>query len=306
VSPDVRVTVVAGLGLDGVVALLDRSLELEYREAARASRAAIFRELPDVAWTLGGTPGMGPTVYRTHLAEADADARISELSAALELFGPVTWWAGPSAEPDNLADRLLAAGYHLDDDEAGMAADLAALVEDLPRPEALRITPVEQDDETLDDGRLDAWLEVNRRTWPWTEAKVEHRRDLYRSDDRRPRPWRHVVGWLDEQPVAAARVFVEDEVAMVHGIATIPEARRQGIGAAITAAALVDARARGCRVGVLQASSMGQGPYRRIGFRFVAPYARFVREPGGSEPLESAGGQEPQEAHDQRGNDAAA
>jgi GNAT superfamily N-acetyltransferase len=278
---------IAHLDRSAIVDLLDRSLEIECREAARGSRTAIFRDLADAAWTLGGTPGAGPTVYRTRLAAADADARIAELSAALELFGPVTWWAGPSAEPNDLGDRLVSAGYDLEDDEAGMAMDLASVAEDLPRPEDLRITQVEHEDGTLDDGRLEAWLEVNRRTWPWSAAKLEHRRQLYRRDERRPRPWRHAVAWLNDHAVAASRVFIDGEVAMVHGIATVPEARRQGIGSAITAAALADARDRGCRIGVLQASSMGQGPYRRVGFLFVGPYARFVREPGDREPRES-------------------
>jgi hypothetical protein len=83
---------------------------------------------------------------------------------------------------------------------------------------------------------------------------------------------------MDGAPVSASRVLVRDDVAMVHGVCTVPEARRQGSGSAVTLAALVAARDLGCRVGVLQASSMGQGPYRRLGFRFVAPYGRFVRE----------------------------
>jgi len=260
------------------VAVLDASLEVELRELARASRAPVFRELDDVAWAVGAVSG--PTVYRTRLTAAGASERIAELTAALELFGPVTWWAGPSATPDDLVDRLIEAGYHLEDDEVGMAADLEHLVGDLPRPDGLAIEDIERPDGALDDEALEAWLEVNRRTLVWPAEKLERRRHLYRADDRRPRPWRHYVAWLGGEPVAASRVLLSHGVAMVHGVCTVPEARRRGIGAAVTEAALVAASALGYRVGVLQASSMGQGPYRRLGFRFVAPYGRFVREPG--------------------------
>jgi GNAT superfamily N-acetyltransferase len=265
-----------------LVALLDASLEIELRELARASRGAVFRDLPDVSWAVGAVSG--PSVYRTRLDSAAAPGRIAELSDGLATFGPVTWWAGPSAEPAELPDLLVDAGYRLEDDEAGMAVDLHWLVEDLPRPDGLRIQDVERRDGSLDDDALEAWLEVNRRTLGWPDEKVVRRRALYRDDERRPRPWRHFIGRLDGAPVSASRVLVTDDVAMVHGVCTVPEARRQGSGSALTLAALVAARDLGCRVAVLQASSMGQGPYRRLGFRFVAPYGRFVREGAAAEP----------------------
>jgi ribosomal protein S18 acetylase RimI-like enzyme len=159
-----------------------------------------------------------------------------------------------------------------------MAVGLDRLVEDLPRPEALEVVEVERSDGILDPRFLEAWLAVNRETLAWPAEKVARRRGLYEGDDRRPRPWRHFVGLLDRRPVSASRVLVAGDVAMVHGVSTVPDARRRGIGSAVTLAALVAAREAGCRIGVLQASSMGQGPYRRLGFDYVAPYGRYVRD----------------------------
>ena len=270
-----------------VVALLDASLEVELRELGRAGGAA-FRDLPDVSWAVNAMPGA--SVYATRLTATDAPGRIAELTAALELFGPVTWWAGPTATPGNLSDLLLAAGYILEDDEAGMAADLDDVVTDLSRPDNLTIEEIggaEDGHGRLEEGALDAWLDVNRRAQGWSEGKVARRRALYREDDRRPRPWRHYLGRLGGESVSASRLLVSHGAAMIHGVATVPEARRQGIGSALTLAALRGGRALGCRIGVLQASSIGQGPYRRLGFRMVAPYLRFVREPAVPEPASS-------------------
>ena len=255
-------------------ALLDFSLEEELRELARAGTPE-WRDEDGVAWVWGAIPGA--IVYRTDLPAASADARIRDLTGSLNGRGlDVTWWARPEARPTDLRDRLVRHGFELTDDEAGMVADLDALIEDLPRPAGLQFEVFGQEDR-LDPAAVDAWLEVAGTTFVWLPERYDIRRALYHGDARRPRPWRHVVGWLDGRPVAMARVLLGDGLAMVHGVATVPDVRRRGIGSAVTVAALQQARVEGCRIGVLQASSMGQGPYARIGFRTIARYGRYER-----------------------------
>jgi predicted acetyltransferase len=55
-------------------------------------------------------------------------------------------------------------------------------------------------------------------------------------------------------------------VAGIFAVATIEAARGRGIGMAVTMAPLLDARACGYCVGVLQASEMGYPVYARMGF----------------------------------------
>jgi predicted acetyltransferase len=93
---------------------------------------------------------------------------------------------------------------------------------------------------------------------------------------------------------------------MIHGVATVPEARRRGIGTAVTLAALLAARRLGYRIAVLQASSIGQGPYARLGFRFVAGYGRFVRQPAVEGANESGGQATHREAAGSAGEEQAA
>jgi predicted acetyltransferase len=64
-------------------------------------------------------------------------------------------------------------------------------------------------------------------------------------------------------------------VAGVYVVTTAEEHRRQGIGAVLTEAALRAGQERGLRVGTLQASGLGAGVYRRLGFSTVAEYELF-------------------------------
>jgi len=71
---------------------------------------------------------------------------------------------------------------------------------------------------------------------------------------------------LHGEPVATAALTLAAGVAGLFAVATIEAARGRGIGTAVTMAPLLDARARGYCVGVLQASEMGYPVYARMGF----------------------------------------
>jgi GNAT superfamily N-acetyltransferase len=80
-------------------------------------------------------------------------------------------------------------------------------------------------------------------------------------------PYRSYVTYWEEKPVSTAGVFFGEEVAGIYTVATVPEARGKGFGAAVTLAPLLDARKMGYRVGTLQASQMGYPVYKRMGFK---------------------------------------
>jgi GNAT superfamily N-acetyltransferase len=69
--------------------------------------------------------------------------------------------------------------------------------------------------------------------------------------------------------VGTGTLVVTGEAAGVYGIGVIPRWRRQGIGAALTAAVLSAGARLGCRVAHLNPSESGGRTYRRLGFRDV-------------------------------------
>jgi GNAT superfamily N-acetyltransferase len=93
--------------------------------------------------------------------------------------------------------------------------------------------------------------------------------DMYRRIGLDDDTWRHFVGRIDGSAVACATTFFASGVVGLYFVCTSPDARRRGVGAAISRTALVDARDDGMRVGVLGSSPMGQRVYERLGFRTV-------------------------------------
>lgn len=65
-------------------------------------------------------------------------------------------------------------------------------------------------------------------------------------------------------------------VAGIYAVGTSEAARGKGIGTAITAVPLLDARAEGYHVATLQSSEMGFSVYERMGFREYCKLSRYL------------------------------
>lgn len=77
------------------------------------------------------------------------------------------------------------------------------------------------------------------------------------------------------QPVTASVLYLAAGVAGLQSVATLPQARGKGFGAAISLQPMLDARAEGYRVGTLQASGMGYPVYLRLGFQVFCEFEMY-------------------------------
>jgi ribosomal protein S18 acetylase RimI-like enzyme len=84
------------------------------------------------------------------------------------------------------------------------------------------------------------------------------------------------LAWLEGRPVSTVETSLQDGILCVFGVATVPDARRVGIGAAITAYGVRD-RAAETDLAFLQSSEMGHGVYERLGFRDVSTWEVWAR-----------------------------
>jgi ribosomal protein S18 acetylase RimI-like enzyme len=179
-----------------------------------------------------------------------------------------TWWLEPKLKLAPWMEALGPSGFAYADDTPGMARDLSALPRDSQHPSQAIIRQV-QDLETLSEWTHTFILgyqlpaEVEK---PFYELLVSFGFEL---------PFRHYIGYLYGKPVATSTLFLGAGVAGLYNIATIPEARGQGIGAALTLHPLHQALNLGYRIGVLQSSEMGYRVYQRLGFQTVCKIDHF-------------------------------
>ncbi|GCE26568.1 hypothetical protein KDA_20520 [Dictyobacter alpinus] len=223
----------------------------------------------EVQWTIGGAPiGYHNCVVRARLTAETADEAIVASARRFQAYNvPGTWHVGPSMQPEDLGTRLLAHGFSDGGEEPGMAADLLNINEQISFPAELAITRVGNEEE------LQVWTQTLAAGFGEGEIETNWVGAMYGKigfDEQGA--WHHYLGQLNGKPVATTSMFLAAGVAGIYFVFTLPQARRKGVGAAITLAALQDARNRGYRVGVLGASMMGYAVYQRLGFQ---EYCRF-------------------------------
>ena len=201
------------------------------------------------------------SVMDARLVPEQTDAAIqSIISDARARNVPILWWISPSTRPADLAKRLENNGFTFDETSPGMAVDLEKLNQTTPQPTGFSIQLAQGDAAwrqwSIVMGQGFGAATVNELSvHAWCSLLAQH-----------PQIMLAYTGWLDNQPVSAALLFLAAGVAGIYCVATIPEARRKGIGTFTTLHPLIQARSMGYRIGVLQSSEMGLGVYRGLGF----------------------------------------
>ncbi|HET6573899.1 MAG TPA: GNAT family N-acetyltransferase [Fimbriiglobus sp.] len=84
----------------------------------------------------------------------------------------------------------------------------------------------------------------------------------------------------DGRPVCTTMLYLENGVAGIYCVATVPEERGKGLGAHAASEPLRLARKLGYRVGILQATEVGHPIYLRLGYQDVGEVPVYVRMPG--------------------------
>jgi len=181
------------------------------------------------------------------------------------------WWLGGSSQSRELSSHLEARGFiPYEFDAPGMAVDLHNLNEDVKTPEHFRITKV------ADEEMLRVWGHTFVTAYQVPEFAGQSWIDASLRLGVTQTPWQFYVGWLGDEPVSVSMLVVGGGVVGLLALATLPSARGQGIGSAMTLAPLRDGRAMGYRVGILFSTDMGFSVYSRLGFQQYTTISRYL------------------------------
>lgn len=209
-------------------------------------------------------------VCRSRLSVVTAPQRIRE---ALEFFAvtgnPFSWWLTPGYTPVDLPRHLEAAGLAPAETELAMILALSDLAEP-EMPASLEIRRVR----TRAD--LDRFARLSAGNWSPPDRQVIEYFSLTQAAFLSPdcQRWLY-LGLVRGEPVATAELTVGGGVVGLYNISTLGAYRGQGIGSAMTAAPLIEARWAGHRTAILQASADGAGIYRRLGFQQFGTITEF-------------------------------
>ncbi len=252
------------LAAPALIEAIEKNFTEEMAWFGRALPQAELHKTPELLTLY--TDARGPNgVLDTRFASEDERYALHKIQEVMDYFGArgvgFGWSVGPSTRPSRLAAILESRGFVYSTSTKGMAIDLLAMREDVPHNTQLRITEIQ------DLHHLRILRDMEMRGFDATQEMAQRYYDVYAGAGfGNSLPMHHFMGWLRGEPVAIASLLYHAGVAGVYGVATIPEARRQGVGAAMTLHVLRFARSTGYHIAILSPTAMSEAIYRRIGF----------------------------------------
>jgi ribosomal protein S18 acetylase RimI-like enzyme len=228
---------------------------------------------PDMLWSLTKIPyPRFNSVLRAQISPERIDSVIEAAINRCKInHVPMLWWTGPATRPADLGSYLMAHGLTQKEDKPGMAVDIFTMSEDSPAPSGLIIEKV------TEVKTLRKWCHMMGAGFGLPGLAIDAFLDFNSAlGFASQMPLQNYMGWLNGEPVATATLVLGAGVAGIYNVTTVSEARRKGIGHAMTSHLLKEGRAMGYRVGVLYASKMGANVYLKMGFKEYCRLGQYV------------------------------
>ena len=195
-------------------------------------------------------------IFQAKFNVSDIDIEIENAKRLIQQDrAPDGWTVGPLTKPKNLGKFLLNHEFSDVFHQAGMALNLSKLKISPSINNALKVKIVENEEE------LSNWSDLVSTVF---HIKVDDELLGYLQSQSEVKFY---IGIYNEKYVSALLQYLIPQIAGLHAVSTLPDYRNNNLALTMSNRALLDARDLGCKYGVLQASSMGQYVYEKLGFK---------------------------------------
>jgi GNAT superfamily N-acetyltransferase len=253
-----------------VLALFDRQMRQDMRPDGPEARVERVGPVVRHIDPFGGWNG----VVWSDLDRDTADAAIAEqLRHFSELGCALEWKLYAHDRPEDLAERLLAAGFVPEPEEALMVIAIGDLPAGTALPEGVRLLPV------TDPAGVELMVEVHERAFTSSPDRLRNR--LLAQLDEGPETFSMVVAMAGDRPVSAARMEMHPgtDFAGLWGGGTVPDWRGKGLYRALVAHRARIAADRGFRYLQVDASDDSRPILQRLGFTRLGSTTPYLHEP---------------------------
>jgi ribosomal protein S18 acetylase RimI-like enzyme len=238
------------------------TLVASWEEYARGASGAAVRRLPgvDVAVFPDEPERLvyNNSLIARGLTAAERSEALDAIEAAYAAAGVTRFAAWVHENDHGMRDAVEERGYTLEESTRAMAIALDDLT--IPEPE-LDLVPA-------------AWSEYLRFLGGFGGVSS----GLLAGTD--PRAFHVLLARIGGEDVATAIAIDVDDDCGIYNLATIEHARRRGLGTALTALHLHQARRRGCRTATLQSTEMAERLYASVGFRDLGQILEYAPTSG--------------------------
>lgn len=207
---------------------------------------------PYYSWVANPLNDWFDRVFNLNILPENIDKVLADLVQNIENGSiPKYIVTGSTSKPANFDKYLLENNFVLAFEQSGMAIYLDKIAEFSHNEHEIKVVESEAD--------LFKWVDTVNEAFDINDNPELYLR-LFNDDG-----ITFYAGYDSNKIVATTMLFRTRDTAGIHQVGTLKAYRGKGLGTALTKRAFYDAKLKGCRFGVLQASEMGKKVYSKVG-----------------------------------------
>lgn len=220
-----------------------------------------------ISWVLAKHANWPDCIFRANFENLNVKKEINKVKKLIRKGkAPNGWTVGPLTKPKNIGIFLENLGFSNVYQQAGMAVELKELVIKDIKNNNLVIEKVNNEESLIQ------WSKVVSKVFG-IKVDFELLKFLYLQKD-----FHFYLGKFEGKSVSTLLLYLSSGVAGLHAVSTLPEYQGKGFGFSISKAALINALNMEYYIGVLQASSLGEIVYRKLGFKKYCDIISYALE----------------------------